>query len=148
MCGGDPTLARWAPYYLDSRYASEKLGAYLGGATYATGTWRPTDNSVMRWHQEEGGDVFNAPSRESIWLRAMFLSRDAGITYPDWQTFYNAQNREDFVSVDLAPAPDQASAVRTRELLRRQAARRVPLRLPDGSTLPEPKHTPPQRVME
>ena len=148
QCGGDPTLARWAPYYLDSRYASEKLGAYLGGATYATGTWRPTDNSVMRWHQEEGGDVFNAPSRESIWLRAMFLSRDAGITYPDWQTFYNAQNREDFVSVDLAPAPDQASAVRTRELLRRQAARRVPLRLPDGSTLPEPKHTPPQRVME
>lgn len=148
-CEGDPTRARWAPFYLDPRYASEKLGAYLGGATYDTGVWRPTENSVMRTHWAEGGDRFNAPSREAIWLRAMFLSRDAGTTYSNWQTFYNAQNREDFVSVDLAPAPNQAAAVRTREILRRQIAKPTPRRaLPAGRTLPEPKHMPPQLVKE
>ena len=148
-CEGDPTRARWAPFYLDARYAAEKLGAYLGGSTYDTGVWRPTENSVMRTQWDEGGDRFNAPSREAIWLRAMFLSRDAGTTYSNWQTFYNAQNREDFVSVDLAPAPNQAAAVRTREILRRQIAKPTPRRaLPAGRTLPEPKHMPPQLVKE
>lgn len=148
-CEGDPTRARWAPFYFDARYAYEKLGAYQGGATYDTGVWRPTENSVMRTQWDEGGDRFNAPSREAIWLRAMFLSRDAGITYPDWKTFYDTQNREDFVTVDLAPAPDASASARTRELLRKESARPTPRRaLPGGRTLPLPKHTPPQFIME
>lgn len=45
----------------------EQLGAYQGGATYWTGVWRPTDDSMMR-HNTHG---FNVPSREAIYKRVM-----------------------------------------------------------------------------
>ena len=142
---GDPTKVLWAPYIKDSRYADEHLGAYEGGYTYAHGVWRPTYNSIMNTQWDAGGDRFNAPCREAIWLRAMFLSRDSDTVYPDWETYYKAQDREDFVTVDLAPAPASEASSRTKALLRKQSLRPSQRVLPCGLTLPEPpKHTPPQ----
>lgn len=147
QCGGDPAKVLWAAFLEDSRYADENLGVFEGGATYAHGVWRPSFNSVMNTQWDEGGDRFNAPSREAIWLRAMLLSRDADTVYPDWETFYKAQNREDFVTVDFAPAPVSSASARTKALLRKQVRRPSLRALPGGRTLPEPpRHTPPQML--
>ena len=82
----DPEKVKWAKFLKDERYQYDGLGVFEGGATYATGVWRPTENSMMRYNDSP----FNAPSREAIWYRIHKLA------YGDnWE-----YNYEDFVAYD------------------------------------------------
>lgn len=126
----DPTRVRWHDFLSDYRYAGEGLGVYEGANTVATGWYRPSPNSVMRNQMEEGGDRFNAPSREAIWQRVQVLTHPEQ-NWPDWQTYIaNGYNREEFVAFDKAPSPSQAPS-------RMRKASRTPEKivLPDGRVI-------------
>lgn len=82
----NPDSVKWARFLSDGRYASEGLGIFEGGATYSTGVWRATENSIMRYNT----GMFNAPSREAIYTRINKLAYGA-----DWQYDY-----EQFVAWD------------------------------------------------
>lgn len=91
----DPNTVLWHvllqnPLYQEKDAYGEKLGMYQGGATYWTGVWRPTDDSMMH-HNQHG---FNVPSREAIYKRVM----KSGIE--DWTYNYN-----EFVTFDQAHLP-------------------------------------------
>ena len=72
---------RWAHFINDSRYSNEKLGAYEGAAYWPKGVYRPTEYSIMY-----AGGLFNAPSREAIYKRAMKLAYGDSWTY-DYEEF-------------------------------------------------------------
>ena len=92
----DPTLVKWNSFLQDSRYSQEQLGVYEGACTYATGAYRPSVNSIMRYNT--GG--FNAPSREAIYYRIHKLA------YGDsWQ-----YDREAFVEYDAVNRAQSFSA--------------------------------------
>lgn len=59
----DPDAAPWSRFLQDERYTSTGLGLYEGGWSYASGIWRPSENSIMR--HNTGG--YNAPSRAAIY---------------------------------------------------------------------------------
>ena len=99
----DPSEVRWNYFLSDERYANDGLGVFVGGLTYWTGVWRPTENSIMRYNT--GG--FNAPSREAIYYRIHKLAYGA-----DWEYDY-----EDFVeydSVNRKSASEAAAASATK----------------------------------
>jgi len=73
---------KWSRFVSDTRYSSQNIGAYLGGATYPYGVWRPTENSIMRYNT----DGFNAPSREAIYYRINKLAYGESWEY-DYETF-------------------------------------------------------------
>ena len=111
----DPTKVKWAKFLTDTRYNNEGLGVFEGGATYWTGVWRPTENSIM--NDNTGG--FNAPSREAIYYRIHKLAYGA-----DWQYDY-----EKFVEWDAINRNTEAQT------------KSMPLVLdPEKNKLP---HTPP-----
>ncbi|MBO4625219.1 MAG: leucine-rich repeat protein [Bacteroidales bacterium] len=83
----NPTRIKWAEFIADDRYKDE-VGIYEGGGTFDFGTYRPTENSIMR---DDTGE-FNAPSRYAIWYRINKLAYGE-----DWNGTY-----EDFVTFDLA----------------------------------------------
>ena len=90
----------------------------------------------VQWN--EGGNRFNAPSREAIWQRVYLLSHPEE-NWNSWEEYVNnGYDREEFVQFDLAPAPSSARARAPRVM-------RNPERtLPDGrkvGRLPPP--TPP-----
>ena len=139
---------RWSPFITDSRYSAEKTGAYATQKRMSTGMfgpnyktyYRPTVNSVMNVQWNEGGDRFNAPSREAIWQRVYLLSHPEE-NWSSWEEYVNnGYDREAFVQFDLAPAPAPASArARTPKVLR--SPERT---LPDGRKVGElPPPTPP-----
>lgn len=110
----DPAQVKWSRFITDPRFASEEIGVYEGGATYWTGVWRPTGNSIMRYNV--GG--FNAPSRYAIWYRINKLANG-----PAWTGSY-----EDFVEYDLAHrAPVTKSATKkARNFVERQLPEPTP----------------------
>ena len=85
----DPETIRWNAFISDSRY-NGSVGVYEGGGTYATGVWRPTLNSIMRYNY----GYFNAPSREAIYKKIMRFSEGDDWTY-DYETFvaFDAKGR-------------------------------------------------------
>jgi hypothetical protein len=85
---GDPALVKWAKFLTDPRYEGQGLGVFLGGETFASGFWRPTNNSIMRYNP--GG--YNAPSREAIYYRTHKL-----VYGLDWEYDF-----EEFVAWDMA----------------------------------------------
>lgn len=91
----DVTMTHWARFAADARYASEGLGAYEGGGTYAYGIYRPTWNSMMRYN----GTPFNAPSREAIYKNVMKLSEGPDWVY-DYETFvaFDENGRNEFAA--------------------------------------------------
>lgn len=95
----DPALVKWASFLMDSRYHSEYLGVYEGGACYEKGVYRPSSVSVM----SSNGDSFNAPSRYAIWYRINKLAYGA-----DWDGTF-----EDFVTWDLAHRTPVATSARS-----------------------------------
>ncbi len=111
---GDPSQVRWSHFISDNRYRNNGIGCFEGGATYYTGVWRPTNNSIMRYNT--GG--FNAPSREAIWIRIHKLAYGES-----WQYDY-----EDFVEYDAI----------NRRAMSSQSMRRSSVELPE-----EMLHTPP-----
>ena len=84
----DPIQVKWNSFLTDSRYDNENLGVYEGACTYATGAYRPSENSIMR--HNTGG--FNAPSREAIYYRIHKLAFGDNWTY----------DREAFIAYDIA----------------------------------------------
>ena len=66
----------------DSRYYNEKLGAYEG-AVWTKGVYRATETSIM---SIDYSGLFNAPSREAIYKRAMKLAYGDSWTY-DYEEF-------------------------------------------------------------
>ena len=88
----DPQLVRWNRYISDPRYADENIGVYEGAfASYSKGVYRPSLYSIM--NGRSGVDeVFNAPSREIIYRKAMKQAFGE-----NWEFDY-----ESFVAFDLA----------------------------------------------
>lgn len=82
-----PQQTPWGKFTVDTRYASEQLGAYQGAYTYWSGVYRPTPNSIMN----QNGSSFNVPSREAIYKRVMKESS------PQWTYDY-----EKFVEFDAS----------------------------------------------
>ena len=95
----DPATVKWHSFLSDPRYANEGLGVFEGGATYWTGVWRPTENSIMRYNT--GG--FNAPSREAIYYRIHKLAYGESWNY-DYEDFvaYDAVNRKATAGISLS----------------------------------------------
>ena len=58
-------FVKWSHFLSLPRYTSLGLGIYEGGSSYATGVYRPTEQSIM--NQNTSG--FNPPSREAIYQR-------------------------------------------------------------------------------
>lgn len=83
----DVTKSYWADFAADSRYNSERLGCYEGGATYALGVYRPTDNSIM--NDNIGG--FNVAGRVMIYKRCMKIALGKSWNF----------NLADFITFDL-----------------------------------------------
>ena len=83
----DVTKSYWADFAADSRYNSERLGCYEGGATYALGVYRPTENSIMN-SDFEG---FNVAGRVQIYKRCMSIAFGNSWKY----------NEADFIAFDL-----------------------------------------------
>lgn len=83
----DVTKSYWADFAADSRYNSERLGCYEGGATYALGVYRPTENSIM--NDNIGG--FNVAGRVMIYKRCMKIALGNSWNY----------NLADFITFDL-----------------------------------------------
>ena len=83
----DVTKSYWADFAADSRYNSERLGCYEGGATYAIGVYRPTENSIM--NDNIGG--FNVAGRVMIYKRCMKIALGKSWNF----------NLADFITFDL-----------------------------------------------
>ena len=86
----DVTKSYWADFAADSRYNSERLGCYEGGATYALGVYRPTENSIM--NDNIGG--FNVAGRVMIYKRCMKIALGKSWNF----------NLADFITFDLENA--------------------------------------------
>lgn len=144
----DPSTIRWHNFLSDSRYANEGLGVFEG-ANYANYGWyRPSYNSIMNHQMDEGGDRFNAPSREAIYQWTMFRvgGQDLWSAYGNWASYVaGSYNYEEFVTLDKKPSPSPSGkSVRK--------ARRVPgkIVLHDGRVIDRklPPHTPPVIVKQ
>ena len=87
----DANSIKWRHLLSDSRYQNDGLGVYEGAYTFASGAYRPTENSIM--NDRTGG--FNAPSREAIYIRIHKLAYGNSWTY-DYEEFvaYDAKNRK------------------------------------------------------
>ena len=83
----DVTKSYWADFAADSSYNSERLGCYEGGATYALGVYRPTENSIM--NDNIGG--FNVAGRVMIYKRCMKIALGKSWNF----------NLADFITFDL-----------------------------------------------
>ena len=97
----DVTKSYWADFAADSRYNSERLGCYEGGATYALGVYRPTENSIM--NDNIGG--FNVAGRVMIYKRCMkiALGKSWNFNLADFITF-DLENGKDTSNKRNAPA--------------------------------------------
>ena len=86
-CISDPQKVRWAHFINDSRYANEGIGIFEG-AFCKYGIYRATQYSIMGENTLTGHVVgqFNAPSRETIYKRAMKLAYGDSWTY-DYEEF-------------------------------------------------------------
>jgi hypothetical protein len=84
---------KWAKFINDTRYADEQIGVYEGSYLYLYGTYRSTENSMMRYNNIG----FNAPSREEIYKRVMKESEGDSWSY-DYETFvaFDAAGRQQF----------------------------------------------------
>jgi hypothetical protein len=128
-CGGDPDKAPWAAFINDGRYADEDVGLYKMSSW--SGLWRSSRNSIMRIPWDEGGDRFNVPSRESIYLFTMFISGASSSSWSSWKEFHDQYDREDFVAVDKQAAPPSDTP-------RRAPVRRLSPVLSNGFRMPDP----------
>ena len=97
----DPKKIRWKTFLSDNRYKDE-VGIFEGGALYAKGAYRPSENSIMNMNM---GD-FNAPSRWAVYKRIMELSGETASI--DKFLEYDAVNR----------GKQQSSAANTRSYVK------------------------------
>ena len=95
-----PAQTTWAAFAADERYASEHISCYEGGFSYSSGVYRPTQISIM--YHNTGG--FNAPSREAIYKRVMYLANGRSWTY-DYETFVEFDQACAAMAPTAEPAP-------------------------------------------
>mgnify|MGYP002623354026 FL=1 len=136
---------RWSSFISDSRYSAENIGAYVTSkrissyfGSYYQDYYRPTVNSTMRSQWEEGGNRFNAPSREAIWQRVQILANPQE-QWESWEDYVtNGYDREEFIQFDLASSPLSSPSIAPKVM-------RNPERtLPDGRKVGQlPPRTPP-----
>jgi len=91
----------WSKFLSDDRYANEDLGIYEGGwASFTHGVYRPSYNSIMRYNEP----IFNAPSREAIYKRAMKLAYGEGWEY-DYEEFvkFDEKSRDEISRSAIKP---------------------------------------------
>lgn len=100
-----PEKTPWYKFIGDNRYADEAIGLYLGGYTYASGIWRPTEQSVMRSHDLYHN--FNAPSRAQIYTRIMKLSEGQDWEF-DYETFVKWDKAHPGTKTKAAPMGEPA----------------------------------------
>lgn len=110
----DVKKSYWADFAADSRYDSEKLGCYEGGATYAMGVYRPTENSIM--NDNSGG--FNVAGRVMIYKRCMKIAMGSS-----WKF-----KLADFIAFDLENG--RADASNKRKSPAKRSGKFVPLGTP------------------
>jgi len=105
----DPFSVRWSSYIQDNRYAAEEINVYEGGATYWSGVWRPTLNSIMRYNTGQ----FNAPSRQAIYYKIHRLAYGSSWKY-DHETFveYDAVNRSGVSVTANTPTDEEIATFR------------------------------------
>ena len=84
----DSKKVKWADFLSNSNYKN-LVGIYEGGASYAKGVYRPSEDSIMRNAAENS---FNAPSRYAIYNRIMTLSGESH-SFSKFVT-YDAINRK------------------------------------------------------
>lgn len=82
----DPQEVLWSDFLSDTRYEDQGLGLFEGGATYLSGVWRPTKESMMNGNTPG----FNAPSRRAIYTN--IIKRGEGRT-PDLEEFIDFDQR-------------------------------------------------------
>lgn len=82
----NPETVKWRKFLNDDRYSGTDIGIYEG-ATYSSGSWKPSQHSIMN---NDADGIFNAPSREAIYKRIHRLAFGK-----DWQYDY-----EKFVEYD------------------------------------------------
>lgn len=128
ICFGNTTYSiPWRHFMNDDRYKGEDahgqiLGTYEGAATYWTGIWRPTEESMMR----SNICGFNVPSREAIYKRVMTTAlKDEGWKY----------NRNEFMDFDQQHLPKPAPSVLRMEKKAVQPARHLPAPCLERKTL-------------
>lgn len=92
----DSSTVLWANFLTDPLY-SATVGIYEGAGGCAYGVYRPSEGSFMG-RGVDGDEGFNAPSRYSIWKKAMTIAGESS----SW---------DDFVAFD-APARTNTSAPR------------------------------------
>jgi hypothetical protein len=110
----DVKKSYWADFAADSRYKSENLGCYEGGATYAHGVYRPTDNSIMN----DNINGFNVAGRVMIYKRCMKIALG-----DSWKF-----NLADFIAFDLEEG--KATASTKRKAAAKRSATFLPLAKP------------------
>lgn len=98
----DPNSVKWSQFIADPAYSSEKIGVYEGGATYDSGVFRPTENSIMRYNK----GTYNAPSREAIYYRINKLAFGAGWLY----------DRAEFLEYDRKNIPEGSMGTKSAEV--------------------------------
>ena len=103
----DPTKVLWSVFLTDDRYKSEGLGVFVGACTYATGAYRPSEESMMR----ENTHGFNAPSRREIYDKVMEMGKGATPGY------------EEFVAFDMLHKPQVRGLLRARTVAEKPFAR-------------------------
>ena len=108
----DITEVKWSRFLFDERYKYDGLGCFEGACTYQFGAWRPSEDSVMRLHNDLTTD-FNAPSREAIWYRIHKLAYGDGWGY-NYEDFvaYDALNRKTMAEVNAPTRRSRASNLR------------------------------------
>ena len=112
----DPTEVKWAKFINDTRYADEQIGVYEGSYLYLYGTYRSTENSMMRYNNIG----FNAPSREEIYKRVMKESEGDSWSY-DYETFvaFDAAGRQQFtdaLNLNRAQKKNAPKAIEKRQI--------------------------------
>ena len=96
----NPESVKWRKFLNDDRYSGTDIGIYEG-ATYSSGSWKPSQHSIMN---NDADGIFNAPSREAIYKRIHRLAFGK-----DWQYDY-----EKFVEYDQKNiATEKASGTTT-----------------------------------
>ena len=103
----DPEKVRWAHFIKDRRYLYEEIGLFEGAYLYKKGIYRPTNSSIMN----SGGNrsnLFNAPSREAIYKRAMKLAYGDSWTY-DYEEFvkFDEPGRSEWINANTRSANEE-----------------------------------------
>ena len=110
----DVTKVDWARFIGDSCFASENIGVYNGAYTFATGLYRPTEQSLMN----SNASPFNAPSRKIIYDRVMLLGKGKA-----------SSSFEEFVQFDEQHKPTVWEYALSRGMMAKEPLRFAPPRL-------------------